>query len=545
MTKQLAMDVPSPRELGIPHDKWRVGQYEALLELERLEEGDVTIVQAPTGSGKTAWAAGLAAKNPVIALCETKMLQEGNYGKGYGFPYLFGKGNYPCIEVADATAAMCPHAEKPVHCPSYSFCEYHTRKNAAIAANRKALNYAYFFSARWPAQQAKSKAVIVVMDEAHLLPDLVLDRASVTVTMPDAIKWGLPKFPELSSDSQAVLLRTNVIEGSIQWLSAAIIALSRREEALGRRAKLTRDPTARRKYEQCQALLWKMRATHSALQAAPDDWFIRSGARGRELPRGRAPGFVCRPLTARHHASKLLLHGAKAILMSATIGDFDTLGSELGLSDYSTMRIDSQWGPEVRPVYALDCPDIRGGKTSPAAQYKQAQAIVDAVKTVPPIWSGVIHCTIKAQARNLAKLLGSLGMQNRIWVPPTNLGTDGQLRLWQEVKHKLGGALAVTWSWWTGVDLLDEKICIVAKTPYPYIGSEYGMQRMKFDNRFYRLRAAWKLQQGCGRTRRGREQDYDTDGERRGLVAIADSKWAKIQKYLDDDFRQSIIEGSP
>ena len=52
---------------------------------------------------------------------------------------------------------------------------------------------------------------------------------------------------------------------------------------------------------------------------------------------------------------------------------------------------------------------------------------------------------------------------------------------------------------------------------------------------------AQQLQQGCGRTRRGREQDYDLNGERRGLVVVADENWHRVRKYLDDDFRESMV----
>ena len=88
--------IPEPASYDLPHPAWRKHQYEALCEIEKLTGAAVMIVNAPTGSGKTAWPAALGANHRVLALSETKALQEQNYGKVYHFSYLFGKGNYPC-----------------------------------------------------------------------------------------------------------------------------------------------------------------------------------------------------------------------------------------------------------------------------------------------------------------------------------------------------------------------------------------------------------------------------------------------------------------
>ena len=90
--------------------------------------------------------------------------------------------------------------------------------------------------------------------------------------------------------------------------------------------------------------------------------------------------------------------------------------------------------------------------------------------------------------------------------------------------------------------MLDEKINIVAKCPYPSTSSEYEKQRRQYSNQFYSQRTAWALQQALGRTRRGRPEDYDIEGEMRGFVAIADGNYARIKGYLDDDFVEALKE---
>jgi hypothetical protein len=53
-------------------------------------------------------------------------------------------------------------------------------------------------------------------------------------------------------------------------------------------------------------------------------------------------------------------------------------------------------------------------------------------------------------------------------------------------------------------------------------------------------RTAWKLEQGLGRTRRGRREDYDIDGVN-GYVAIADGGWSRVKKYLSKGLQEAIV----
>jgi Rad3-related DNA helicase len=276
-----------------------------------------------------------------------------------------------------------------------------------------------------------------------------------------------------------------------------------------------------------------------ALSISSEDWFIRSGARGRELSGGRfVPGFVCKPLTAKHTFKGHFLHGAPTILMSATFGNFDTFAEELGIDDWQSLCVPSVWPPESRPVYYFDdCPKI-GYNSSYADLEKQASLIAKAIKTVPDNWRGVIHCTSYQQVKSMATRLEKCGLGHRLWVPGST-GTDKQMAEWQKVEKEMRGALAVTCTWWEGVDL-NARIVINGKCPYPFIGDSYSKARLKYNGKFYLQRTAWRLQQGSGRTRRGRVEDYDSDGNKSGLVIIADSNWKRVNKYFDKDFRLSL-----
>jgi len=81
----------------------------------------------------------------------------------------------------------------------------------------------------------------------------------------------------------------------------------------------------------------------------------------------------------------------------------------------------------------------------------------------------------------------------------------------------------------------------VAKTPFPSLADRYEKARLEYDRKYYLQRTAYALEQSCGRTRRGRAEDYDIPGESRGLVAIVDNNYVQVQKYLSEDFRDALI----
>jgi len=71
---------------------------------------------------------------------------------------------------------------------------------------------------------------------------------------------------------------------------------------------------------------------------------------------------------------------------------------------------------------------------------------------------------------------------------------------------------------------------------------QWGFRRqdfMKYSGKMFLQRTSWMLEQGLGRTRRGRDEDYDPGT---GLVCIADKNWHRVQKYLSQATRDAIVE---
>jgi len=88
---------PHPHDFDLPHDTWREGQLNSIQYLLERPDSSVTVLQAPTGSGKTSLSRAMAKKHSVTTLVRTKNLQVENYEHLYNFDVLFGRANYPCV----------------------------------------------------------------------------------------------------------------------------------------------------------------------------------------------------------------------------------------------------------------------------------------------------------------------------------------------------------------------------------------------------------------------------------------------------------------
>jgi len=530
------MENRRPEDYGVPHEDWRPQQYETVQWLLDGDKKKARVIEAPTGSGKTTLARAVGSQRSVTALCKTKMLQQENYERAYGFDALFGRGNYPCALEPRLTGAECEFAEVGMHeCPVVGECPYLMQKSVAMGSDLRSLNYAYWLTARWPRECPTD---VVVCDEAHLLSETVLDFTGATIFEKQRQDWGLPPFPKITSHSGSVLFKSDPTGDALAWLNEA------RTTLLSIYNSLNKAKNDLKRLRKCETLGMKIRATIDALQANSHDWYIASGPAARSVGESAAPGFVCRPLTARHHAPQFFTGKWQTVFMSATIGDTDAFARELGIEQYDARCVPGAWPPESRPILVpKDAPKMGRAamKKGEDALEQQVRLIAQLIKGVPKEWSGVVHHTSISETENLARRMGRFGLGDRVWVPPAQVGTEEQMAAWAAHKKKVPNALALTWGWQTGVDLLDEKICIVAKTPFPSLANRYEQARLAYDGKFYLQRTAWALEQACGRTRRGRSEDYDTPDEMRGLVAIVDNNYIRVQKYLSPAFREALL----
>lgn len=557
-------NAPDPNRFGVPHPFYRVHQWPTC-EFVRDQDVQATVVEQPTGSGKSAVAKTLSSRPfwgsdenvRAIVLTRTKALQD-QYGGEYNAHLMKGKSNYACVHPDapfDLRADECLFADRGMHkCDSASDCPYLYAKRLAMTEPFVCTNYAYWLSSQQLKQDMMSgKKRVLVCDEAHLLSDITLDWSGTTIHHYDRLQYELPSFPKIKrATSSSVMAQMfdddrdvrSQIEIALDWLLHAQENVATTLRNLIKMAPFG-DDNARKEALKTERFLKKLENTIDAIQFSETDWFIQSGP-GVVYYRGKnIPGLVIRPLTARHQFARLFLGSTRSLLMSATIGDPLTFAEELGLGDdYAFRAVPNQYPPSARCVRVLDTPRM-GYKSKPADYDKQADAIAHAILSVDPSWSGIIHVTKKQAAKDLAERLARRGLQDRIWVPPIKRGrfflsTTEQLAEWEKRKAWKSNSVMIAWQYKEGFDGRREKICISAKTPFPYLGDAYEGARQKFSGSFYLQRTAWDLVQSLGRTRRGRIDDYDFDNQINGLVAIADMNFKRVRKYMPQDILEAL-----
>lgn len=511
----------APILFGLPHTNWRPHQYEAVCWALDLE--GTGILEAPTGSGKSAIARAVASRKTTVVLTRTKQLQQ-QYADLYGAKVVYGRANYACPAYPGLTAEDCLH--QPQDCPYR--CPYQAARRAAQESVFVALNYAYALSSRWLAEDQRQ---IVVLDEAHNLSDVTLEWAGCTIRDRDRVEFGLPDFPIITHRTANVLLRLpDPVDMAMDFLEKCYTIL-RKCDPVRARTEMEREHLRRG-----MRLARKVESTLAAMRQCRDAWFVRSGV-DQETGVAR---FVARPLTARFHFPTLFRHAGQTLAMSATIGDPASFAEELGIASYDFLSVPSRFTPDQRRVWALDVPGM-GRSASPQDFEHQADAIASAIKRFQH-WSGLVLVTRKSEAVALAKRLGARGLADRVWVTPGADGqhapTDAQVKAWEQQRRRVPNAICITWAFWEGYDGRDERICVVAKVPFPFLGDAYERERMEYSRRFFLQRTAWLLEQGLGRTRRGREEDY---GDENGFVAIADGDWRRVRKYLSADMQACIL----
>jgi len=348
----------TPHDFGLDHEAWRPGQMEAIETISAKWEagqdtGDqsFTIIEAPTGTGKSAIAFSLAAYARVTVLVGTLNLLD-QYRKEYGFDGIKGRNNYPCAHPGKVkkwmnemksppTAADC-HYGKMFECPASEMCKYLAVKKRALASQKLVVTYAYA-SLSYPVRE---RSGFLVMDEGHLAAEHLLQFAEFTISQKKQRQRGFPNFPKelwLYGEKKKGGLVTprikpfiraylkdcmDVLDEKMQYMSPLESEYSRLNQEWERLGRMSENLDKSTWFLDCHA------------------YVARSA--GRDIP-----GLRLRALDARTVADRLWESKQDIVLMSATIGDPEPLADKLGITDFEFMTFPHPVPLKYRPVEDL------------------------------------------------------------------------------------------------------------------------------------------------------------------------------------------------
>lgn len=185
----------SPRELGLPYDDWRPGQRLAI-RTALSNKKPITVIQSPTGSGKSTIGAGIMQMDERrwFILTATKGLED-QYTNVFDFLFdIRGMGNYECIAARKEFSRLFINVKGQINCDDGpcrsditcslkdSGCLYFDANREAMATNTGLTNYKYHLAMR---KYGRGLGAVhgLICDEAHALPEELMSANQITVPL--------------------------------------------------------------------------------------------------------------------------------------------------------------------------------------------------------------------------------------------------------------------------------------------------------------------------------------------------------------------------
>lgn len=469
--------------------EFRPHQVRAIREIVEYFEAGYrwVMLDAPTGAGKTV--IGEAVRQILsrqsLYLCTTKTLQAQFV---HDFPYaalIKGRSNYPtldhperfeseragerlscadCLRTAEWAddAPFCDECppwsdESPgsrvIHCPHChpsKECPYVVAKRIALNSPLTVANTAYLINeANFVGQFGWDKDIgyrfpFWVIDEADTLESLLMSFVELGIR-PRTMKRLRLSPPE----------KVTVPESWIEWCE---------ENAPKIRdvASSIVDPDRAKEADDLYSLAHRADMVRKFLVAEPDNWVLDGYKEG---------GMSLRPVTVSGHAHEFLWrHGHRFLLMSATLISDEQVAADLGIDEWATVRVDSQFPIERRPIVAQP----RANMTSKTKEDEWPKMAAQ-VRQVIEAHRGervLVHTVSYELAEYLHSALSDL------WGVMTYRTGRERERVLEQFRVTEGAVLFAP-SLDRGVDLPDDevRVIVIAKIPFPYLGDKQVSKR--------------------------------------------------------------------
>lgn len=480
---------------SFPFKTYRSGQREAIEQArDAFARGKrFVVIEAPTGSGKSAIAVSLAREaNSAYILTAQKLLQEQYLRDFPDLSLMKGRSNYPCLVApTHAAAAPCIAGRKFPECDD---CPYFVQKDIAMAANGAIMNYAYYL-AELNYSGGFQPRELLVLDEAHNAEASLMNFVEVTLSdgmlMRAGVSERIPRMTEehgyfdFAEDMVPLIKqRSKVLEHDLKQgslFNAGVLEQMRAKQWLDN--QLTR-----------LRLLVDSRAEEFA------EWVVerRSGPDGQTI--------TFKPVRVSFFAEPLLFSfGERVLMLSATILDAPTYLRSLGIEpeDAEVISVTSTFPPEQRPVFL-----------KPVARLTRHYLERDLPKLVAEISDlfashahdkGVIHAHSYKIASYIARNLPKKHQARLV----THASADGRDQALETHLTSPEPTVLLSPSMTEGIDLADDfsRWQVICKIPYPYLGDPQVAERKRLDPAWYDWRTCLTVVQAYGRSIRSAE-DY-------------------------------------
>ena len=476
-----------------PFKTYRQGQREAIAQAsDAFGRGKrFVVIEAPTGSGKSAIAVTLARQaQSAYILTAQKLLQEQYLRDFPDMALMKGRSNYRCLVApTHAAAAPCIAGRKFPECDD---CPYFLAKDMAVAADNAIMNYAYYL-AELNYSGGFGPRDLLVLDEAHNaeaalmgfievnLSDVALRRVGISENIPSAIDD--LEFFDFAEDVMPLL------KGRSKTLDLEL-----------RKNQFPADVAL----EQMQHKQWldnqlgRLRLLTDSRIEDDVEWVVEH-KRGSE---GQSVTF--KPVRVSAFAEPLLFNfGERVLMLSATILDPPTYLRSLGIApeEAEVIAVKSEFPPENRPIYPKPVAKL----TRHHLERDLPKLVAEIVELLEshPYDKGVIHAHTYKIAAYIARNLPKRYQKRLV----THYSADGRDAALEQHIRSREPTVLLTPSMTEGIDLADDlsRWQVICKLPYPYLGDPQIARRKSLDAAWYEWRTCLTVVQAYGRSVRSAE----------------------------------------
>lgn len=504
MIENLCPDKPSGLGITVPGDQWWVGQREVIDQIvSAFWQHKFVLANIPTGGGKTV--VGTAVQRllggTALYLCHTIQLQKQCQETMPWAVLATGRDNYPCGRRRDDPLMALFGEMSAQDCEEYGGCKYKEERTCdyykmldkAAYSPQVIMNYAYalrILQAGFVGGQPNPfRRKLLIADEGHLVEDAIVESTAISLWRGPCSEARLPSWPDSRDPYMWIAWATDAQAGARRWHTTTQEAL---EDALGGRgdpkSAYRQERRARRLYETIMELR----------RLDPTDWAVSPGQKETKL----------RPLWAWTVANdRLWRHFDRVIIMSATLGDPNTLRTKLAIPHDQAVYIDvpSTFPLANRPV--LYFPTVKVNRHTDSDEWRTVASALLHIANMPRLANekAIVHTASYKVVNALRPYLLCDGR----FVFHTESGQKEGLI--DDLKHAEGPLIVVSPSLCTGVDIRSLRWQAIVKVPFGDLGDPITRLRRdyqryddgQFGKRNYDEEAMNNIVQAAGRAVRG------------------------------------------
>lgn len=511
-----------------------------------LEGKKAFILEAPTGVGKSI--IGIVVSESIrryisvpnlptsYVLTSSKMLQDQlNVDKDHFnlmWAVLKGQGNYECnfngknfIE-RDCKDLSISKANEIRECSAN--CGYIQDRNKAMVYHAAILSYAYWlttmnFIYTYLGDYAPfKKRPVVIFDECHMLPEIVMGLFQNTITdrFVKTLEMAHECILNITNNEQFVNKSLNMIEDvkvllpklldekiSIDEMFTNLQQYQSIVKQYGKLCTLTCN-----KYLPAENSMWNVYHKKIDLYAGKIRdyanniaYFISENEDTTEYIvktfETDKMGSVTMTLRSLREAEMIKSHVHKfcdfELFMSATVGDADVFAKSIGLDDYVYLYLDSTFDYSKSPIYNVGPPLSMAYKTKNANMGELMYRIQHVCERLHPNERGIVHTGNFEICKKFKEHIWNASNSPRRYL----FYNDSKQKA--EALRKLQNspnAVIIGPSLLEGLDLKDDfaRFLIFAKVPYPPL-DEFNTKKMKLMPEWYGWKTMTNVMQGLGR----------------------------------------------